>query len=208
MDRQVWANRVDTYSLMIGIHLVCHSFCIIWIDYCPVKPHCSILCVIKTKAIVSNRSNISLQLAMQPFPPFCWFKKDSCQLLAKEWALSTSNCLGGLPRNSVARLTDHFWNDLKCVEGPLNTNSASQQLVMRFGESEFSDYIVHTCMYQPMILESKHLCERFPTSLAAVRFLSSMSQHMCLEVMLTFEWFAARGTQVWLLSGMNKDMFP
>ena len=28
------------------------------------------------------------------------------------------NCLGGLPRNSVARLTDRAWNDLKCVEGP------------------------------------------------------------------------------------------
>ena len=29
-----------------------------------------------------------------PFSPFCWFKKGSCQLLAKEWALST----GKLPR--------------------------------------------------------------------------------------------------------------
>ena len=27
-------------------------------------------------------------------------------------------CLGGLPRNSVARLTDRAQNDLKCVEGP------------------------------------------------------------------------------------------
>ena len=27
-------------------------------------------------------------------------------------------CLGGLPRNSVARLTDSARNDLKCVEGP------------------------------------------------------------------------------------------
>ena len=28
------------------------------------------------------------------------------------------NCLGGLPRNSVARFTDRAQNDLKCVEGP------------------------------------------------------------------------------------------
>ena len=29
-----------------------------------------------------------------------------------------SGMLGGLPRNSVARLTDRARNDLKCVEGP------------------------------------------------------------------------------------------
>ena len=40
------------------------------------------------------------------------------QLLEKEWALSTGNCLGGLRRNSVARLIDRTRNDLKCVEGP------------------------------------------------------------------------------------------
>ena len=28
------------------------------------------------------------------------------------------NCPGGLPSNSVDRLTDHARNDLKCVEGP------------------------------------------------------------------------------------------
>ena len=28
------------------------------------------------------------------------------------------NCLGGLPRNSVVRVTDRAWSDLKCVEGP------------------------------------------------------------------------------------------
>ena len=27
------------------------------------------------------------------------------------------NCLGGLPRNSVVRLTDRARNDIKCVEG-------------------------------------------------------------------------------------------
>ena len=33
---------------------------------------------------------------------FLLFKKGSCQLLAKDWALNT----GKLPRNSVTRLTD------------------------------------------------------------------------------------------------------
>ena len=28
------------------------------------------------------------------------------------------DCLGGLPRNSVIRITDSDRNDLKCVEGP------------------------------------------------------------------------------------------
>ena len=28
------------------------------------------------------------------------------------------NCLGGLPRNSVVRITDRTRNDIKCVEGP------------------------------------------------------------------------------------------
>ena len=59
---------------------------------------------------------------LRPFSLFRWFKKSSCQLLAKECALSTGNCLGGLPRNSVARLTDRARNDLKCVEGPWNRN--------------------------------------------------------------------------------------
>ena len=28
------------------------------------------------------------------------------------------HCLGGLPRNSVFRVTDRARNDLKCIEGP------------------------------------------------------------------------------------------
>ena len=44
-------------------------------------------------------------------------------LLIQEEQLSVTgerlvNCLGGLPRNSVARLTDRARNDLKCIEGP------------------------------------------------------------------------------------------
>ena len=42
----------------------------------------------------------------------------SCHELVKECALRLINCLGGLPRNSVDRLTDHAGNDLKSVEGP------------------------------------------------------------------------------------------
>ena len=56
---------------------------------------------------------------LRPFSPFRWFKKDSCQLLAKECALTIMvYCLGGLPGNSVDRLTDRARNDLKSVESP------------------------------------------------------------------------------------------
>ena len=47
-----------------------------------------------------------------------WFKKGSCQLLAKECALCTGKLPRGLPRNSVDRLTDCARNDRKSVEGP------------------------------------------------------------------------------------------
>ena len=45
----------------------------------------------------------------------------SGRFVPKGWTFRTQglvNCLGGLPRNSVARLTDRARNDLKCVEGP------------------------------------------------------------------------------------------
>ena len=46
-------------------------------------------------------------------------RKGSCQLLAKECALTILvNCLGGLHGNSVDRLTDRARNDLKSVEEP------------------------------------------------------------------------------------------
>ena len=46
-------------------------------------------------------------------------RKGSCQLLAKEFALTILvNCLGGLPGNSVDRLTDRARNELKSVEEP------------------------------------------------------------------------------------------
>ena len=38
-----------------------------------------------------------------------WRKNGHCVLV---------NCQGGLPRNSMAKLTDRARNDLKCVEGP------------------------------------------------------------------------------------------
>ena len=44
---------------------------------------------------------------LQPFFLFRLFKNSSCQLLAKEGALSTGYLpQGGLPRNSVDRITD------------------------------------------------------------------------------------------------------
>ena len=43
----------------------------------------------------------------------------SCQLLAKEWALTVLvNHLGGLPWNSVDKLTYCARNDFKSVEEP------------------------------------------------------------------------------------------
>ena len=54
---------------------------------------------------------ISLRF-LRPFSPFRSFKKGSCQLLAKEWVLST----GKLPRRP-AQEQDHAQSDLKCVEG-------------------------------------------------------------------------------------------
>ena len=47
---------------------------------------------------------------------------DSRRAIASYWRnnghLVLVNWIGGLPRNSVARLTDRARNDLKCVEGP------------------------------------------------------------------------------------------
>ena len=47
---------------------------------------------------------------------------DSRRAVVSYWRESVHqvlvNCLGGLPRNSVTRLTDRVRNDLKCVEGP------------------------------------------------------------------------------------------
>ena len=39
--------------------------------------------------------DLVMKMFLRPFSPFRWFKKGSCQLLAKEWALST----GKLPRS-------------------------------------------------------------------------------------------------------------
>ena len=46
------------------------------------------------------------------------FKKDSCQLLAKECALSTGKLPRSLAQEVWIVLTDRARNDLKCVEGP------------------------------------------------------------------------------------------
>ena len=51
----------------------------------------------------------------------------SCQLLAKEWAQKLPR---RLPRNSVARLTDHAQNDLKCVEGARKIPAQQQQQLL------------------------------------------------------------------------------
>ena len=62
--------------------------------------------------------DLVMKTFLRPFSLFCWFKKSSCQLLAKECALSTGKLPRRLARNSVVRLTDYTQNYLKCVEGP------------------------------------------------------------------------------------------
>ena len=55
----------------------------------------------------SFREDLVMKLFLRPFLLFRSFMKSSCQLMAKGCALSTG-CLprGGLPRNSVDRITD------------------------------------------------------------------------------------------------------
>ena len=50
----------------------------------------------------TTKLGIHQRMCMSCRCPFCW----------------NMVCLGGLPRNSVARLTDRARNDLRCVEGP------------------------------------------------------------------------------------------
>ena len=77
--------------------------------------------------LILTSGNIFSWSSVMKFSPFHWFKKGSCQLLAKECALKTGNCLGGMPWNSVDRLTDWAWNDLKsvkrAVKHPHNNNN-------------------------------------------------------------------------------------
>ena len=72
------------------------------------------------------RGELVMKTFLRPFSLFRWFKKSSCQLLAKECALST----GKLPRNSVARLTDRARNDLNLLKGR-KTEIEPNQIVTR-----------------------------------------------------------------------------
>ena len=49
----------------------------------------------------AHRGDLVVKKILRPFSPFRWFKKSSCRLLAKEYALST----GKLPR----RLAQEVW---------------------------------------------------------------------------------------------------
>ena len=55
----------------------------------------------------SFREDLVMKIFLRPFFLFRCFKNSICQLMAKGWALSTGNLpQGGLPRNSVDRITD------------------------------------------------------------------------------------------------------
>ena len=53
------------------------------------------------------------------------------------------NCLGGLPENSVARLTDRAQNDLKCVEKPYHCPDVKIKRLKK--TLQLSDYSL--CIY-------------------------------------------------------------
>ena len=56
----------------------------------------------------SFREDLVMKLFLGPFFLFRCFKMSSCQLMVKGYALSTGYMpRGGLPRNSVDRITDH-----------------------------------------------------------------------------------------------------
>ena len=68
------------------------------------------------------------------------FSADSRRAVVSYWRKNVRyvlvNCLEGLPRNNVVRVTDRVWNDLKCVKGLYNRN----QNLLKLGPSlRFSD---------------------------------------------------------------------
>ena len=56
------------------------------------------------------------------------FKKSSCQLMVKEYALSTGKLPRRLAQENVVRVTDCARNYLKCVEGSLNRKQTKNRL--------------------------------------------------------------------------------
>ena len=102
-------------SPLIKIHQLVHKILSINKILISIKGHNSV----KNERNIFFRGNLVMKIFLRPFSLFRRFKKSSCQLLAKECALSTGKLPRRLPRkNSVARVTDRAQNDLKCVEGP------------------------------------------------------------------------------------------
>ena len=94
---------------------------------------------------------------------FCFFKKDSCQLLAKVCARSTGKRLGGLnlPRKSVVRLTDRPDMTLDVYRGRKTTIQQQQQLHLIF---RLLDFGVHN--------QGQQLCKfhfSFPSQLGSTQ---------------------------------------
>ena len=76
--------------------------------------------------------------------PSADFKKGSCQLLANEWALlSTDKLPKWLAWDCVARLTDFAGNDLKCVEKPYHCPDVKIKRLKK--TLQLSDYSL--CIY-------------------------------------------------------------
>ena len=81
---------------------------------------------------------------LQPFSAIHWFKKGSCQLLAKEWALVLVNCLGGLPRNSEARLNDHVQMTLNKAKGCKTATQPTKEKTVCFKELFCPHHVLST----------------------------------------------------------------
>ena len=79
------------------------------------------------------RENLVIKKFLPPFFLFRWFKRSICQLMAKEYALSTGNLpLGGLPRNSVASIADSpdMTSAVDCGCKALNQPMTSKQRII------------------------------------------------------------------------------
>ena len=74
--------------------------------------------------------DLVMKIFLQPFFFFPWFKKSSCQLMAKECTLSTGKLPpGGLSWNSVVRLTDHPDMTSAVYRGHKALNQTNQKII-------------------------------------------------------------------------------
>ena len=118
------------------------------------------------------RGGLVMKTFLRPFSLFRLFKKSSCQLLV--------NCLGGLPRNSVARLTDRARIYLKCVEGR-KTEIKSNQIICPI--LEHADVIWDNCSQQEKHELEKNITEWATVATGSIKLVSvqKLYKEICWE---------------------------